>query len=199
MIYTLDDIDKKRIRSLLDEIDDKSIKFKYFITLNYDTRVTDIAQVWEDNRHLKKLLRFYFKRPVNFLFTTEKHLDNPESYFYNSYHRHILMEGIKGVHHNKIKHILRHHHSIATDTKYRKGCDIKPIEDLNLITSYITKQIDYSSLSKNETKYIIDSKNSDIGKNHYSIYGETRDEHIYNSIRPKRIFERADKVLQMVH
>ena len=109
------------------------------------------------------------------------------------------MEGIKGVHHNKIKHILRHHHSIATDTKYRKGCDIKPIEDLNLITSYITKQIDYSSLSKNETKYIIDSKNSDIGKNHYSIYGETRDEHIYNSIRPKRIFERADKVLQMVH
>ena len=55
MTYTLDDIDKKRIRSLLDEIDDKSIKFKYFITLNYDTRVTDIAQVWEDNRHLIKV------------------------------------------------------------------------------------------------------------------------------------------------
>ena len=199
MTYKLDDKDKKRIRSLLDEIDDKSINFKYFLTLNYDTRVTDITQVWEDNNHLKKLLRMTFKRPVKFLFTTEKHLNNPDSYYYNSYHRHILMEGIKGVHHNKIKHILRYHHSVGTDTKYRKGCIIKPIEDLKVITSYITKQIDYSSLSNNETKYIIDSKNSDIGKNHYSIYGETRDEHIYNSIRPKRIFERTNNVLSRVH
>ena len=70
MTYTLDDIDKKRIRSLLDEIDDKSIKFKYFITLNYDTRVTDIAQVWEDNRHLKSYLDSILNS-VNFLFTTE--------------------------------------------------------------------------------------------------------------------------------
>ncbi len=199
MTYTLDDTDKKRISSLLTEIDDKSIKFKYFITLNYDTRVTDIAQVWEDNRHLKKILRYHFSRPVKFLFTTEKHLSDPNSNYYNSYHRHILMEGIKGVHHNKIKHILRHHHSIATDTKYRKGCIIKPVEDLNIVTSYITKQIDYSSQSNNDKKYIIDSKNSDIGTNHYSIYGETRDEHIYNSIRPKRIFERTHQVLSRVH
>tara|TARA_B100000282_G_scaffold291622_1_gene264130 strand:- start:274 stop:873 length:600 start_codon:yes stop_codon:yes gene_type:complete len=199
MTYTLDDIDKKRIRCLVNESANRSINFKYFITLNYDTRVTDITEVWKDNQHLKKILRFHFKRPIKFLFTTELHLKDPNSYYYNSYHRHILMEGIKGVHHNKIRHVLRHHHSIATDTKYRKGCDIKPIEDLNNVMSYVTKQIDNSSLSKNDKKYIIDSKNSDIGTNHYSIYGESRDEYIYHSFRPNRLLERTHKVLSRVH
>ena len=72
MTYTLDDIDKKRIRCLVNESANRSINFKYFITLNYDTRVTDITEVWKDNRHLKKILRFHFKRPIKFLFTTDK-------------------------------------------------------------------------------------------------------------------------------
>ena len=58
------------------------------------------------------------------------------------------------------------------------GLDIKLVKDLDLVTSYMTKQIDYPQLNIDRTK-VIDVVNSDIGQNHYSVKGERRDDWIY--------------------
>ena len=42
---------------------------------------------------------------------------------------------------------------------------------MDLITSYISKQIDYPSLNLDK-RFIIDATNSDVGKDHYSVKGQ---------------------------
>jgi len=92
--YQLNEFDKRRVEPLLSSIKEQGIAFKYFITLNYYKRNDDIARVLMDNRHLKKTIRSFFKSNIRLWFFTEKHLRDPKSNFYGSYHRHVLMEEI---------------------------------------------------------------------------------------------------------
>ena len=92
--YVLNVYDYKRIQPLQERIKEQSIEFKYFITLDYYERIEDISKVLIDNRHLKKIIRGFFKSDIRMFFFNEKHLGDPTSKFYGSFHRHILVEGI---------------------------------------------------------------------------------------------------------
>tara|TARA_B100001778_G_scaffold114155_1_gene93477 strand:- start:476 stop:1051 length:576 start_codon:yes stop_codon:yes gene_type:complete len=179
MSYQLTEHNKKRIRPLLNEIELKGINFKYFLTIDYWWKMIDDIRVSEDNKHLRKLLRKYFKRPIRFFFSKEKHLGNPDSPVFLGYHRHILMEEIPDVKLRDIDQVIRKHHHSTPNGK--AGLDIKlvkDVRDVSYLTSYMTKQIDYPQLNIDRTK-VIDVVNSDIGKDHFSVKGEKRDDWIY--------------------
>ena len=176
MDYILTNQNKKRIRPLLDDIKEKNINFKYFLTIDYWWKMIDDIRILEDNKHLRKLLRKFFKRPIRFFFSNEKHLSNPDSPVFLGYHRHILMEDVPDAKMRDIDRVIRRHHHSTPNGKC--GLDIKLVKDLDLVTSYMTKQIDYPQLNIDRTK-VIDVVNSDIGQNHYSVKGERRDDWIY--------------------
>ena len=82
--------------------------------------------------------------------------------------------------------IRRHHHSTPHG---KSGLDIKLInskKDLSYITSYMTKQIDYPQLNIDRTK-VIDVVNSDIGKNHFSVKGQKRNDWIYQKPQDNKL------------
>ena len=198
--------DYNRVESLSKEMWSKDIMFDYFITILYEKPVKDDTIVAVDNRHLKLLLRRKYKKPISFLFTNEKHLKNDQSKWFNSYHRHILMSKVDGVSCDDLENFIRKHHKsvsidlINHDTNFaiRKGIVIKPVEDYNLALSYVTKQIEYPQLNVDRDK-VIDASNSDIGKNHYSIRGDHRDNRDRDLCRPRTIPKTTNRFLSLVH
>ena len=187
MDYQLSNYNRKRIRPLIEEISFKNINFKYFLTLDYWFKMVDEIRLLEDSKHLRKLLRKIFKWPIRFFFCNEKHLKNPESPVYLGYHRHILMEEIPDVKLRDIDTAIRRHHHSTPHGK--SGLDIKLInskKDLSYITSYMTKQIDYPQLNIDRTK-VIDVVNSDIGKNHFSVKGQKRNDWIYQKPQDNKL------------
>ena len=204
--YKMKKRDYIRVESLSKEMWSKDIMFDYFITILYEKPVKDDTIVAVDNRHLKLLLRRKYKKPISFLFTNEKHLKNDQSKWFNSYHRHILMSEVDGVSCEDLENFIRKHHKsvsvdlINHDTNFatRKGIVIKPVEDYNLALSYVTKQIEYPQLNVDRDK-VIDASNSDIGKNHYSIRGDHRDNRDRDLCRPRTIPKTTNRFLSLVH
>ena len=204
--YKMKKRDYIRVESLSKEMWSKDIMFDYFITILYEKPVKDDTIVAVDNRHLKLLLRRKYKKPISFLFTNEKHLKNDQSKWFNSYHRHILMSEVDGVSCEDLENFIRKHHKsvsvdlINHDTNFatRKGIVIKPVEDYNLALSYVTKQIEYPQLNVDRDK-VIDASNSDIGKNHYSIRGDHRDNRDRDLCRPRTIPKTTGRFLSVVH
>tara|TARA_Y100001978_G_scaffold202112_1_gene222217 strand:- start:751 stop:1380 length:630 start_codon:yes stop_codon:yes gene_type:complete len=204
--YKMKKRDYNRVESLSKEMWLKDIMFDYFITILYEKPVKDDTIVAVDNRHLKLLLRRKYKKPISFLFTNEKHLKNDQSKWFNSYHRHILMSEVDGVSCEDLENFIRKHHKsvsvdlINHDTNFatRKGIVIKPVEDYNLALSYVTKQIEYPQLNVDRDK-VIDASNSDIGKNHYSIRGDHRDNRDRDLCRPRTIPKTTNRFLSLVH
>ena len=204
--YKMKKRDYNRVESLSKEMWLKDIMFDYFITILYEKPVKDDTIVAVDNRHLKLLLRRKYKKPISFLFTNEKHLKNDQSKWFNSYHRHILMSEVDGVSCEDLENFIRKHHKsvsvdlINHDTNFatRKGIVIKPVEDYNLALSYVTKQIEYPQLNVDRDK-VIDASNSDIGKNHYSIRGDHRDNRDRDLCRPRTIPKTTSRFLSVVH
>ena len=204
--YKMKKRDYNRVESLSKEMWLKDIMFDYFITILYEKPVKDDTIVAVDNRHLKLLLRRKYKKPISFLFTNEKHLKNDQSKWFNSYHRHILMSEVDGVSCEDLENFIRKHHKsvsvdlINHDTNFatRKGIVIKPVEDYNLALSYVTKQIEYPQLNVDREK-VIDASNSDIGKNHYSIRGDHRDNRDRDLCRPRTIPKTTNRFLSLVH
>ena len=204
--YKMKKRDYNRVESLSKEMWLKDIMFDYFITILYEKPVKDDTIVAVDNRHLKLLLRRKYKKPISFLFTNEKHLKNDQSKWFNSYHRHILMSEVDGVSCEDLENFIRKHHKsvsvdlINHDTNFatRKGIVIKPVEDYNLALSYVTKQIEYPQLNVDRDK-VIDASNSDIGKNHYSIRGDHRDNRDRDLCRPRTIPKTTNRFLSFVH
>ena len=204
--YKMKKRDYQRVESLSKEMWHKSIMFSYFITILYEKPVKDDTIVAVDNRHLKLLLRRKYKKPISFLFTNEKHLKNDQSKWFNSYHRHILMSEVDGVSCEDLENFIRKHHKsvsvdlINHDTNFatRKGIVIEPVEDYNLALSYVTKQIEYPQLNVDRDK-VIDASNSDIGKNHYSIRGDHRDNRDRDLCRPRTIPKTTNRFLSLVH
>ena len=204
--YKMKKRDYNRVESLSKEMWLKDIMFDYFITILYEKPVKDDTIVAVDNRHLKLLLRRKYKKPISFLFTNEKHLKNDQSKWFNSYHRHILMSEVDGVSCEDLENFIRKHHKsvsvdlINHDTNFatRKGIVIKPVEDYNLALSYVTKQIEYPQLNVDREK-VIDASNSDIGKNHYSVRGDHRDNRDRDLCRPRTIPKTTNRFLSLVH
>ena len=204
--YKMKKRDYIRVESLSKEMWSKDIMFDYFITILYEKPVKDDTIVAVDNRHLKLLLRRKYKKPISFLFTNEKHLKNDQSKWFNSYHRHILMSEVDGVSCEDLENFIRKHHKsvsidlINHDTNFatRKGIVIKPVEDYNLALSYVTKQIEYPQLNVDRDK-VIDASNSDIGKNHYSVRGDHRDNRDRDLCRPRTIPKTTNRFLSLVH
>ena len=204
--YKMKKRDYQRVESLSKEMWHKSIMFSYFITILYEKPVTDETIVAVDNKHLKLLLRRKFKKDISFLFTNEKHLKNDQSKWFNSYHRHILMSEIDGVSCEDLENFIRKHHKsvsidlINHDTKFatRKGIVIEPVKEFNLALSYVTKQIEYPQLNVDRDK-VIDASNSDIGKNHYSVRGDHRDNRDRDLCRPRTIPKTTNRFLSVVH
>ena len=204
--YKMKKRDYQRVESLSKEMWHKSIMFSYFITILYEKPVTDETIVAVDNKHLKLLLRRKFKKNISFLFTNEKHLKNDQSKWFNSYHRHILMSEVDGVSCEDLEDFIRKHHKsvsidlINHDTKFatRKGIVIEPVKEFNLALSYVTKQIEYPQLNVDRDK-VIDASNSDIGKNHYSVRGDHRDQRDRDLCRPRSVPKATNRFLSVVH
>ena len=91
--YELNDIDRKRIRPLFNQVLERSISFKYFITIVYHRHQSNYQHVVQDNRVLKLRIRRFFKEGLRMIFFIEKHT-NPSGNHYLGYHRHILLENI---------------------------------------------------------------------------------------------------------
>ena len=204
--YKMKKRDYQRVESLSKEMWHKSIMFSYFITILYEKPVTDETIVAVDNKHLKLLLRRKFKKNISFLFTNEKHLKNDQSKWFNSYHRHILMSEVNGVSCEDLENFIRKHHKsvsidlINHDTMFatRKGIVIEPVKEFNLALSYVTKQIEYPQLNVDRDK-VIDASNSDIGKNHYSVRGDHRDNRDRDLCRPRTIPKTTNRFLSVVY
>ena len=206
--YELAANDIRRIRTLMEDIDSQGIEFKYLITMNYPYRVTDYTRVLRDSKHLKHVIRRNIDRGTKFFITNEKHtcsrniinelddsiiddqkyIDNFKRFTgetisrYGSIHRHILVDcRATTIHH--IDAALRLYCSRDYHfTHDGSGCDIRRVYNQENLISYMTKDIDRPNLPNLniERDKVIDSVNSDIGKNHYSVSGLDAREYLEN-------------------
>ena len=186
--YELNEFERKRVRPLLNEVLERSISFKHFITIPYHHKQTNYNKVIDDNRFLKLKIRRFFKEGLRMIFFIEKHT-NPSSNHYLGYHRHILLESIpdskwmsptpcmksflqkispdallscrqNNDQSDLYKEAVLHHaiRLIQSVPNGSKGLDIRPIHDLETLLGYCTKQ---SGLNLPASE-AIDIFNSDI-------------------------------------
>ena len=77
-------------------MEDKSINFRYFITLTFYKAQTNLINQYLDNKHIKKVILDFFypnKKPnnrVRIWFFVERHQEG-------TLHLHLLMEGLDGL------------------------------------------------------------------------------------------------------
>ena len=206
--YELAPNDEIRIRPLMEEINNQNIEFKYLITMNYPYRTTDYTKVMKDSVHLRHVIRRNFGWGTKLFITNEKHtcsrniinelddsiidgqsyIDNYKRFTgktisrYGSIHRHILVDTF-GTSIREIDAALRkysrHDYHFTHDGS---GCDIRRVYNQENLISYMTKDIDRPNLPNLniERDKVIDSVNSDIGKNHYSVSGLDAREYLEN-------------------
>ena len=206
--YELAPNDEIRIRPLMEDINNQNIEFKYLITMNYPFRVTDYTRVIEDSKHLRHVIRSNFGYGTKLFITNEKHtcsrnlinelddsiidnqkyIDNFNRFTgttisrYGSIHRHILVDtfgtSIREIDVALRKYCRRDYHF----THDGSGCDIRRVYNQENLISYMTKDIDRPNLPNLniERDKVIDSVNSDIGKNHYSVSGLDAREYLEN-------------------
>ena len=206
--YELSIQDEIRIRPLMEEINNQNIEFKYLITMNYPFRVTDYTRVIEDSKHLRHVIRSNFGYGSKLFITNEKHtcsrnlinelddsiidnqkyIDNFNRFTgttisrYGSIHRHILVDtfgtSIREID-AALRKYCRHDYHFTHDGS---GVDIRKVYNQENLISYMTKDIDRPNLPNLniERDKVIDSVNSDIGKNHYSVSGLDAREYLEN-------------------
>ena len=152
-------------------IEDCSIEFKYFVTIPYRYKQTDLRQVQRDNRGLRRTIRDFYQYPIRTWFFNEVHTD-PHSRHFGGFHRHLLVEDIPSEQwrtpSKRMERFLSEHDAETlftalsggkpTDTQkialLRRvlrlhhsvpngtlGVDVKLITDLKGILGYCTKQI----------------------------------------------------------
>ena len=206
--YQLAPNDEIRIRTLMEEINNQNIEFKYLITMNYPYRTTDYTKVMKDSVHLRHVLRRNFGWGTKLFITNEKHtcsrniinelddsiidgqsyIDNYKRFTgktisrYGSIHRHILVDtfgtSIREID-AALRKYCRHDYHFTHDGS---GVDIRKVYNQENLISYMTKDIDRPNLPNLniEQDKVIDSVNSDIGKNHYSVSGLNAREYLEN-------------------
>ena len=72
-------------------IEDCSIEFRYFVTIPYRFKQTDLRQVQSDNKGLRRTIRDFYQYPIRIWFFNEVHTD-PDSRHFGGFHRHLLVE-----------------------------------------------------------------------------------------------------------
>ena len=151
-------------------IEDCSIEFKYFVTIPYRYKQTDLRQVQRDNKGLRRTIRDFYQYPIRTWFFTEMHTD-PDSKHFGGFHRHLLVEDIPPERwrtpSRRMERFLSEHDAealftalsggIPTDTKKvallkrvlrlhpsvpngTLGVVVKPITELNGVLGYCLKQ-----------------------------------------------------------
>ena len=78
---------------LSNQIEQLGINFKFFCTIPYGYKNTNISRVRSDNRDIKVFLREFYDHPVRIWFFIEQHTD-PASNHFQGYHRHLLVEDL---------------------------------------------------------------------------------------------------------
>jgi len=89
--YQLNEYDRMRIEPFKKQIENKNIKFKYLMTLDYWFPLDDYSKALQDNKRTRVLLRSFFASGIRLWFWNEKHT-NPSTRNYGGLHRHILLE-----------------------------------------------------------------------------------------------------------
>ena len=151
-------------------IEDCSIEFKYFVTIPYRFKQTDLRQVQSDNRGLRRTIRDFYQYPIRIWFFNEVHTD-PVSRHYGGFHRHLLVEDLPPERwrnpSKRMERFLSEHDAealftalsggIPTDTQKvallkrvlrlhssvpngTLGVVVKPITELNGVLGYCLKQ-----------------------------------------------------------
>ena len=151
-------------------IEDCSIEFKYFVTIPYRFKQTDLRQVSSDNRGLRRTIRNFYQYPIRTWFFNEVHTD-PDSRHFGGFHRHLLVEDIPSERwrtpSKRMERFLAEHDAealftalsggIPTDTQKvallkrvlrlhssvpngTLGVVVKPITELNGVLGYCLKQ-----------------------------------------------------------
>ena len=209
--YVLTEVDQRRIKPLLDDIFDSTIKFTYLITMTYPYRITDYTEVMKHNRHKLYVLKKNLNQSIKSFTTIEKHTSphnirdphDPEFYTktfykkddegktrlvsrYGSLHTHTLIDA-QNTTGNKIRNLIRTYCSKEYNSAFG-GFNIKKVTDKVTILSYMTKDISLPYLKdlNLDRRMVIDTANSSIGRNHPSIRGS------YEVNRKNRIYERVD-------
>ena len=152
-------------------IEDCSIKFKYFVTIPYRFKQTNLRQVNSDNRGLRRAIRNFYDYPIKIWFFNEVHTDRASKHF-GGFHRHLLVEDCSSERWRtpckRMERFLSEHDAealftalsggIPTDTQKiallkrvlrlhpsvpngTLGVDVKPITELNGVLGYCLKQI----------------------------------------------------------
>jgi len=151
-------------------IEDCSIEFKYFVTIPYRFKQTDLRQVHSDNKGLRRTIRYFYQYPIRIWFFNEVHTD-PVSRHYGGFHRHLLVEDLPPERwrnpSKRMERFLSEHDAealfnalsgdIPTDNQKiallkrvlrlhpsvpngTLGVVVKPISDLNGVLGYCLKQ-----------------------------------------------------------
>ena len=151
-------------------IEDCSIEFKYFVTIPYRFKQTDLRQVSSDNKGLRRTIRDFYQYPIRTWFFNEVHTD-PVSRHFGGFHRHLLVEDIPSERwrtpSKRMERFLSEHDAealftalsggIPTDTQKiallkrvlrlhssvpngTLGVVVKPITELNGVLGYCLKQ-----------------------------------------------------------
>ena len=151
-------------------IEDCSIEFKYFVTIPYRFKQTDLRQVQRDNKGLRRTIRDFYQYPIRTWFFNEVHTD-PDSRHFGGFHRHLLVEDIPSERwrtpSKRMERFLSEHDAealftalsggIPTDTQKvallkrvlrlhhsvpngTLGVVVKPITELNGVLGYCLKQ-----------------------------------------------------------
>lgn len=89
--YQMNEYDQARIRPLKDQIQDRSIEFRYLMTIAYWYTNKDYAKCLVDARKTRRVLRDFFKSDIRCWFFVEKHTD-PTQKNYGGFHLHSLVE-----------------------------------------------------------------------------------------------------------
>lgn len=151
-------------------IKDCNIEFKYFATIPYRYKQTDLRQVQKDNKGLRRTIRDFYQYPIRTWFFNEVHTD-PASRHYGGFHRHLLVEDCRPERwrnpSKRMERFLAEHDAealftalsggIPTDTQKvallkrvlrlhssvpngTLGVVVKPITELNGVLGYCLKQ-----------------------------------------------------------
>ena len=152
-------------------IEDCAIEFKYFVTIPYGFKQTDLRQVSSDNKGLRRIIRDFYQYPIRTWFFNEVHTD-PVSRHFGGFHRHLLVEDCPPERWSnpskRMERFLAEHDAEALFTALSGGIPadtqkiallkrvlrlhssvpngtlgvvVKPITELNGVLGYCTKQV----------------------------------------------------------
>lgn len=91
--YQVNDIDKIRIKPLLNQVSTTGIEFKYLVTIDYWFPMKTYNRVVKDCSEDRRLIRSFFKSDIKVWSFIELHTDHDQKN-YGGYHRHHLVSEI---------------------------------------------------------------------------------------------------------